>query len=73
MQTECLSDTTAQDLTKTIAFLNDVHDALEQNSFKEEAQIVSYHLQKLSTPDYQSRVEIKGIEPILAELAQVFS
>ena len=72
MQAECLSDTPTQDLTSTIAFLTDVHNALEQNSFKEEALIVSHHLKKLSTPDYQTRIELKGIEPVLAELAQVF-
>ena len=73
MKSHSLSNRSLQDLTRTISLLNDVHDALRENSFFEEARLVSRHLQQLSSPQFESRGEECGIEPVLAELARGFS
>ena len=62
-----------KDLSKTIALLVDVHDALEENEFLEEARLVSRHLQQLTSPYIESRIEESGIDPVLAEMAESFS
>ncbi|MBN1308264.1 MAG: hypothetical protein JXA18_10130 [Chitinispirillaceae bacterium] len=63
----------SQDLTRTIAFLNEVQDALRKNSYLEEAQLVSHHLQQLVSPQFETRIEECGIEPVLEELAKGFA
>ena len=73
MQSSTSPTSPLQELSRTIALLNDVHDALEQNSYIEEAQLVSRHLQQLTTTQVESRIKVKGIEPVMAELAQGFS
>ena len=62
-----------KDLTRTIALLNDVHDALRKNSYLEEAQLVSNHLEQLTSPQIETRVEEWGIEPVLEEMARGFT
>jgi hypothetical protein len=62
----------ATDLGKTIALLSDIHEALKQNSYLEEARLVSRHLEQLSSPQFETRIEAWGIEPVLEELAQGF-
>ncbi|MBN1575122.1 MAG: hypothetical protein JW913_01120 [Chitinispirillaceae bacterium] len=73
MEPHTLSKSSSQDLTRTIAFLIDVHDALQENSFIEEARLVSHHLHQLSSPQFETRIEECGIEPVLEELARGFS
>jgi hypothetical protein len=60
------------ELVKTIALLNDMHDALEQNSYIEEARLVSRHLEQLSSPQFETSIASRGIEPVLEEMAQGF-
>ena len=62
----------ATDLGKTIALLSDMHEALEKNSYLEEARLVSRHLEQLSSPQFETRIEVRGIEQVLEELAQGF-
>lgn len=64
---------TSKELGKTISLLIDVHDALEENALVEEARLVSHHLQQLTSPQIESRIEESGIEPVLAEMARSFS
>ncbi|MBN1760268.1 MAG: hypothetical protein JW863_18215 [Chitinispirillaceae bacterium] len=73
MSVECPSHNTARDLSSIIALLIDVQEALEENDFTEEALLVSNHLQELSSPHIESRIEKNGIEPVLEEMAASFS
>jgi hypothetical protein len=73
MVSRSISKNSSQDLSRTIALLNDVVDALQQNSYLEEADLVSHHLQQLTSPQFETRVEEWGIGPVLEELAQGFS
>jgi hypothetical protein len=60
------------DLIRTIALLTDLQEALEKNAFVEEARLVSLHLEQLSSPQTETRIDEWGIEPILEEMAQEF-
>lgn len=73
MNAHFTSHDTSKAISRTIALLIDVHDALEENELIEEARLVSRHLQELTTPQIESRIEESGIEPVLAEMAQSFS
>ncbi len=60
------------ELARAVARLNDVCIALRSNSCIEEAEIVSAHLEQLSSPEFESRIRDMGIDAILLELSQVF-
>jgi len=73
MGSQSFSENSLRDLTRTIALLNDVQDALRKNSLLEEAQLVSHHVQQLLTPQVETRIEERGIDPVLEEMAREFS
>jgi hypothetical protein len=73
MESRKRSKKVAQDLTRTIELLSDVHDALQKNSYLEEARLVSHHLEQLTSPHTETRVEERGIEPVLEEMARGFT
>jgi hypothetical protein len=64
---------TTSGLGKTLEFLNDLHEALEENSYSEEAGLVSKHIEQLKSPQVESRILLDGITPVLEELSRGFN
>lgn len=70
--TNLLCDQETLGLSKTIQMLNELHDALEENAYSEEAEVVQQHIETLQTPQIESRVHVDGIELVMEEFAGMF-
>jgi len=71
--TYSLCDNETVELSRTIVRLSELHEALEVNSFTEEAELVLKHIEMLQSPQTESRVLIEGIDFVMKELSTVFS
>lgn len=72
MTTNSLCEDVAPGLVQTIEFLNDLQDALNNNSYVDEAHVVSMHLEQLRTPETESRLHSSGMSSIMEELSRSF-
>lgn len=60
------------ELAHAVARLREVCSALRSNACFEEAEIVSAHLEQLSSPEFETRIRNMGVDAVLLELSQVF-
>jgi len=60
-------------VTRMIDLLNDLHEALEENAYTEEANVVMHHIEHLKSPQTAAHIDSNGINKVMEELAEGFT